>query len=90
MQELNLEKVEDTDILQKIHNFANYDEEQPSLFCVKMPFAGIASRGNDIVGFDVEFDVIEGDLPFLLGLPTLIAMGATVNHKNLTLELNVN
>lgn len=40
--------------------------------------------------FEVAFDVIEGYLPFLLGLPSLFAMGATLDHKYHTLVLIFN
>lgn len=90
MRRLNIDSVEDTKIRQKHHRFGNYDEQQPSIFGVKMPFDSMDQNNNPTVQFDVAFDVIEGNLPFLLGLPSLIAMGATLNHKYLTLGFSLN
>lgn len=75
--------------LQKVHRFGNYDDEQASLFCVKMPFAGKDGSDRNNFEFDVAFNVIEGDLPFLLGLASVLAMQAPLNHKYLTLALTV-
>lgn len=89
MEILKIDKVEDT-ARQRTHCFGNYDDEQPSLFSVKMPFSSKKANGSKGVEFDVAFDVIEGDLPFLLGLPSLIATGASVHLKVLTISLNCN
>ena len=70
----------------KNHRLGNYNDDQPSRFAVKMPFKN-ASDNSEL--FDVAFDVIDGDLPFLLRLPSLRSMGANINHKNLTLSFNL-
>ena len=90
MQQLNLENVEETDIIQKLHRFGNYDEEQPSLFWVEMPFSVRDVKGKEFVGFDIAFDLIEGDLPFLLGLQSLRPIVSTLNHIFRTLALTMN
>lgn len=89
MQTLNLEKVEDTDVKQKTHRFGNYSDNQPTIFAIKMPFHAKNVNGEKTVEFDVAFDVIEGDLPFLLGLPTLAAMRANVHFKYMTLSFSL-
>lgn len=38
-------------------------------------------------GFDVHFDVTEGNIPFLLGLPTMASMGSAINLKYITMSL---
>lgn len=90
MRLLNLDRVEDTEIKQKNHRFGNYDNDQPSRFAVKMPFSICDDKEQSEVGFDVAFDVIDGDLPFLLGLPSLRSMGAVINHKYRTLSFTLN
>ncbi len=89
MRSLHLQRVDDTPIRQKTHRFGNYEDEQATLFGVKMPFRATNPRGETELEFDVAFDVIDGDLPFLLGLPSLIAMGAIINHKYLTLSFTL-
>ena len=44
----------------------------------------------DKLDFDIHFDVVDGSLPFLIGLPTLTAMNATLNfiRASLTMEIN--
>ena len=86
MTALGLDRVEDVPIKQRHHRFGNHDVDQPSLFAVKMTFQ---PRSSSQPAFDVSFDVIDGDLPFLLGLPSLMAMGATLNHKYLSLSLSL-
>lgn len=90
MQQRNLNEMEDSKIVQNAHRFGNYDDENPSLFCVKMPFGGKGGSERTNVDCDVDLDVIEGDITFLLGLPALIAIDATLNHKYLTLAPTVN
>ena len=53
-----------------------------------MPFCAKSADGRTAAEFDVAFDVIDGDLPFLLDLPSLIAMESTINHKYLSLGFN--
>ena len=79
-------KVEDAEIMLKNHRFGNYGDDQPSLFAMKMPFSNAENKSNI---FDVVFDVIDGDLPFLLGLPSLISMGATFKHKHFTMAFSL-
>lgn len=55
-----------------------------------MPFTASVPNRDPSVQFDVAFDVIEGYLQFFLGLPSLIAMGATVNHKYFKIALTIN
>eukprot|EP00171_Calliarthron_tuberculosum_P018277 IDg18277t1 len=59
-----------------------------------VPDAGTAAKcrskdNNKQFEFDVKFDVIEGDLPFLIGLPTLRAMKSSLNFYNLTMGMKL-
>lgn len=89
MQRINLNKVEDSKMLQKFQRFDNYDEEQPSLFSVRMQFARKDGSDRTTVAFEVTFDVIEVDFALLLVIPSLLAMDVTLNHKYLTIALTV-
>ena len=82
--------VEDNNIRQKNHRFGNHDENQPTLFAIKMPFNSPVTSCDPYVQFDVVLDVIYGDLPFLPGLSSLITMAETVNHKFFKLALTIN
>lgn len=88
MELMKIDKVEDTGIRQRAHRFGNYDDDQPSLFAIKMPFASKRTDRSDGIEFDVAFDVIDGELPFLLGLPTLLAMGANVHLGFMTMSFH--
>ena len=89
MKYLRLTKVENTDIMLRSHRFGNYEEDQPSICAVRMPFRLKSNDENDPLLFHVAFDVIDGNLPFLLGLPSLISMGASINHKNFTIAFHL-
>lgn len=90
MHRLNLNKVEDSKILQNVHHFGNFEDEQTSIFCVKMWSAG--KKGSDLTALDVDvaFDVIEVELPFLVGLPSLLEKGTTLKDTYLMLALSAN
>lgn len=59
-----------------------------TLFAIKIPFQSKNANGSKDIEFDVIFDVIEGDLPFFMGLPSLIAMGANLRLKHMTLSFS--
>lgn len=90
MKNLKDEKIEDTTVRLKQYWFGNYNDGQPSLFAFKLPFCSREPDDHINVEFDVAFDAIEGDLPFSLGLPSLIALGASINHKYMTLAISLN
>jgi len=84
MSYLNLSKIPDSTIKQKEHRFGPSSTSLPSKFAVLMPFVCTGDRlkqyGNrDKLEFDIHFDVVDGDLPFLIGLPTLVSMRASLN-----------
>ncbi len=69
-----------------IPRFGNYNEDQPSLFAVEFPFE-FKFPGKGHLQFKIPFDVIGGSLPFLIGFPSLKAMGANLSFGNMTLGL---
>lgn len=54
-----------------------------------MPFTSISKSTQRSVKVLIMFDVMEGDLPFLFGRPSLCTIGAFPNfkHKNLSLSI---
>lgn len=43
--------------------------------------------GQPRIEFNIAFDVVDGDIPFLIGLSTSKAMKCNVNFKHLNLSL---
>lgn len=84
MRSHKMTKVAYCNVRLRNHRFCNDDEDQPSRFVIKMPFSSKNPDGRTVVEFNVSFDVIDGAVTFLLGLPTLVAMVASENHKYMT------
>lgn len=64
---MRIEQVDDSPIRQANHRLGNYNENQPAIFGIKMPFSAKGDQGPEKTnGLDVHFEVIDGDLPFLL------------------------
>lgn len=82
--------MEDTTVRLQNHLLERYNNDQQSLFANKIPFCSTEPIGHVNVEFDVTLEVIDGDLPFILDLPSLIALGATWNHKYITLAVSLN
>ncbi len=88
MKQLGLDNVGDASPKLQYHRFGNYEENQKSLFAVLFPFE-FKSKDNKTLNFKIHFDVIDGSLPFLIGFPSLKAMGANLNFASMTLGINV-
>lgn len=88
MQTLKLKKVPDTNIHQKALRFRSYDDNQPTMFAIKLPFQSKDTYGSIDMEFDVVLDVVEGVLLFLLGFLSLIAVCATLHLKHMTLSFS--
>lgn len=59
--------------------FCTSEEQHNSLFAVRFPFY---STDQPDPLFNIQFDFIDGSLPFLVGLPTLIAMKSSINFNS--------
>ena len=87
MRELNISKLDDARITTPVHHFGHHNEESRTLFAVRFRFTcrgKILNRGRrqetaQDVKFYIRFDVIDGDLPFLIVLPSLRSMRASLN-----------
>ena len=89
LRTLEIDKLRDTTPIRDQHRFGTNPEAHKTICAVKFPFRCTDDTGTDIANFDVAFDVIEGDLPFLVGLPSLLAMNATLNFKYKSLGLSI-
>lgn len=64
------------------HRFGSHTETYQTQFADKFPFTCTDNNNTCISEFDVTFDVINGELPFLIGLPTLLEMNANLNFNH--------
>eukprot|EP00171_Calliarthron_tuberculosum_P005577 IDg5577t1 len=88
MKALGISSLENSKPTIGAHRFGNHREEQSTLFAVKFPMVCQQSgRQEDLVEFQIKFDVIPGHLPFLIGFPALKAMKANLNFKFNTLGM---
>lgn len=74
MENLKKKNVEETSMRPRNHCFGKYNDDQPSLFAVQMPFCLTEPNGRVNVELDVAFDYLDGYLTFSFGLSFLVAM----------------
>lgn len=75
---LQIDKLINAKPLRPHHQFGTNYEKHTTVCQVHFSFWGIDRR---VPLFDIQFDVINGDLPFLVGLPSLVAMKANLNFS---------
>jgi len=85
MKTLGITSIDEGPPKQPIHRFGDNPEEKPASMSVK---DGTAT--TETIKFNVNFDVLDGDLPFLIGFPTLKAMQGTLNFKYMTMGIQIN
>ena len=88
MKMLQLKNIRDAKPKITSHRFGTHEEVHTTLFAVLFPFEMQTSKG-DTVSYMIHFDVIEGSLPFLIGLPSLRAMRANLNCEFLSLGFKI-
>eukprot|EP00171_Calliarthron_tuberculosum_P023568 IDg23568t1 len=81
MKSFGMSSVENTTPSIHAHRFGNHQEEQKTLFAIRFPLTCQCSNKKEIAKFHIKFDVIPGELPFLIGYPSLKAMKANLNFK---------
>ncbi len=92
LRRLKLESVENSTPEIRFHRFGDSNDEHATLFAILMPFK---LRNNsktprcDYAEFQIKFDAIEGTLPFVIGLPSLRSMKATLKFNYLSLGLHI-
>lgn len=89
MRALNVDKVEVAKVALPNQRFGNCDDNQPSILAVKIRFWLTSSNSNESPIFNIAFQVIKGELPSLLRLPSLISMWAMVYHKCFTIAFRL-
>lgn len=90
MCEMGISTLPDGKIRRNSHRFGEYKDERMTTCYVQVPFRSVRPDGQNSARLEVSFDVVEGELTFLIGLPALKAMYATVNFEYLNLFLRVN
>lgn len=78
LAKLKIKKLVDGKPLRMHHQFGPNSEKHPTICSVHFYFWG-NDRQEPL--FDIKFDVIDGSLPFLVGLPSLVAMRANLNFS---------
>lgn len=86
---MGLEGVPDGTPSRDQHRFGNHSEVHRTICAVKFPFTCSDEHGSCVASFDIVFDVINGELPFLIGLPSLLSMRATLNFRYKSLGLHI-
>lgn len=89
MRSLGIPELKDELVGQQEHRFGTFDKAQKTLCAVRVPFTCSAQDGSQ-VQFHIRFDVIDGTLPFLVGLLSRKAMAAMLSFKHSNLSLVIN
>lgn len=87
LRALNINEVSDGVPTRESHRFGNHTETHRTLCAVKFPFRLKDDYGACVGEFNIQFDVIDGSLPFLIGLPSLMAMKSNINFKYVSLGI---
>lgn len=90
LSELGIDKVPDAKPNRPEHRFGENPEAQKTILAIRFPFSCNNKDGSDKQEFDITFDVIEGSLPFLIGLPSLRNMKGNLNFDRNFLGLRLN
>lgn len=79
ISKLKIEKVENAEPSRDSNRFGASVDDHKTMFAVRFPFLSTDNEADPL--FKIQFNVIEGDLPFLVGLPTLIAVKSSVKFN---------
>lgn len=90
LKHLGMTHLKDERIIHHEHQFGPSQKPCRTLCAVRVPFKCENIRTNQTITFNVRFDVIAGSLPFLIGLPSLTAMKASLNFHYGSLSLAIN
>ena len=89
MRSLKIGKIEKCQTLQLVHRFGTHGAPIEPEFGVIIPWTANDTQGN-AHSFNFRADVLDGDHPFLIGCPTLMAMKSTLIFENLILKAIIN
>jgi len=95
MKSLGIPTLDEGPPMQEIHQFGDHDEQKKASISIKFPFNCSTTHrdGNytkETIRFNIKFDVLEGDLPFLIGNPTLKGMKASINYEYMSFGFRIN
>jgi hypothetical protein len=80
MKSLNIGKIQKGQTLQVVHRFGTHGTPIEPEFGVFISWTAEDTQGN-AHSFNSRADVSEGDHPFLIGCPTLMAIKSTIIFK---------
>lgn len=89
MEQTGIRSVDDARTKFSSHRFGDFEESVNTVCAVLFPFEFTTKR-NDKMNFKIHFDVVPGNLPFLIGWPSMKAMKATLNCEYLNLGIKIN
>ena len=90
MTDISVNQLEQLSPMQEEHKFGKDGQVLISKSSVLMPFETRNEIDKKNTRFTVQADVLDGDHPFLIGIPTLRKIQAKVDTKNNTLHFAVN
>ena len=88
MRQLRISELQEAKINQAKHRFVDSEDETDATCVVLFP-SKFKGKNNEEVPFKIHFDVIPGQLPFLIGWPSLRAMKENLNFEYLNLSIKV-
>lgn len=74
MKDLGISELEDKTICQPEYQFGTSNNSLKSICAVHVTFLCRVPKDGQTVTSKIRFDVFEGRLPFLIGLPSLLAI----------------
>lgn len=89
MPQLKITHLKDAKIIKDGHCFGTATTVHKSDTTVIVPFVYQFAHGSNFTEFHIRFDLVKGSLPFLIGLPCLLAIKPTLNFCYLSVSLKI-
>lgn len=87
MKVLKIDELKEEKICPSEYQFGTSDKWVKSICAVRVPFLCNFLNNDTTVTFNTRLDVIDGDLPFMIGLPPLLAIKRKIDFKSGSLSL---
>lgn len=71
------------------YRFGKQDKSHDTLFAFKVRFTCDSAGSDESANYDITFDIIDGELPFLIGQPSLLAMQANLKFRSKFLGISL-
>lgn len=78
---LNISGVPDAPPTREQQRFGNHSEVHHTACSIKFLIKVVEESSSQTHEFDISFEVVEGELPFLISLSSLLVMRATINFR---------